>query len=954
MKQISKKLFSGLLFCFCAAMLYPQENSPLRLVVVPLRNETGNIRFDPVCRSVSDTVDLTIRLSGRYSVNDQETAKLLSLTEFLDTGALATFANQQSVDEIIYGRGALNIEGAFFFQLSLFSREKNAVTHDLTIAADSIFDVSQAADKLIVDFLSDLSGSNVQFGSVEITKIAGNGAYSAFLDDVRITNLQTNKRVLVGDYTLSIHQARLQGNTVLFSEPLSIRQDKTETIKFTIPGATEEDFRLLAAQRKELSDLAKANNTDKMLLRLANFQNNISTIDYDDNLRTQAFDIIQETGKKATLLLSEEEARADELFYQKKPDFVGALDRYTTLSSMLNDVYRYQTIESTPELPISFPTKIVFAPNDTLYLFDGHEYQKILAKHKSGEPIGQIDLSERDTGRYATIPDIEVDFASRLYHFDPKDPFVSMYDADLKLDQLIIVPDYKTIEKGFGLLAVSSDALLFVYVAGNMYVMSSEGHKQAGREETFRSHLEEMAPLDATEMFFDHRELLNLYSFTQNRLIRFDPMGNFHSVVDMPFGNQGAHIAVDTSGFIYLTDPVEHRIHKFTSQGEFLTSIGTYGADAGEFSGPVDVEVTPDNSIYVSDAFNGRIQRLDLLSPPIVFPEIARLGKRFAERKSATLLALEKLELIREQNKPIQPLAELSAGLLLLGGSAVLGYFAQDLQNTVSELYLDYQAATEPAAAGLLRDEITSNWTLSRAAFAGALASVGAGVSLLTAGILTAADYGSAKKSAIDQIQSFEMDTLYELDIGKYKDLRTAQTVGLFTGIAPPLLLGSTALAFMYFGFDVEKPEETALLFTIGAVAVPPIWSHLFAGKLHIGLLTSSILADAAAIGAYLIQRLRPEDWEPSDIVVDDTSGDLYAAVNDTWKFLQSAAAQYLMLGALGIRIAAGIYDATMGWRQANTYNRNSIWNPAAEGIVFSLKPAFIADSVGIGVNIRL
>ncbi len=73
-------------------------------------------------------------------------------------------------------------------------------------------------------------------------------------------------------------------------------------------------------------------------------------------------------------------------------------------------------------------------------------------------------------------------------------------------------------------------------------------------------------------------------------------------------------VAVDANGFVYVADTWNHRIQKFTSDGEFVTMWGQYGtvdnASDGEglFWGPRDVTVAPNGAVYVTDTGNKRIQ----------------------------------------------------------------------------------------------------------------------------------------------------------------------------------------------------------------------------------------------------------------------------------------------------------------------------------------------------------
>ncbi|MBL7198523.1 MAG: TIGR03663 family protein [Anaerolineae bacterium] len=73
-------------------------------------------------------------------------------------------------------------------------------------------------------------------------------------------------------------------------------------------------------------------------------------------------------------------------------------------------------------------------------------------------------------------------------------------------------------------------------------------------------------------------------------------------------------VAVDRDGFVYVADTWNHRIQRFTADGQFVTMWGVYGVSesaagaAGSFWGPRAVAVDAEGMIYVSDTGNKRIQ----------------------------------------------------------------------------------------------------------------------------------------------------------------------------------------------------------------------------------------------------------------------------------------------------------------------------------------------------------
>ena len=72
-------------------------------------------------------------------------------------------------------------------------------------------------------------------------------------------------------------------------------------------------------------------------------------------------------------------------------------------------------------------------------------------------------------------------------------------------------------------------------------------------------------------------------------------------------------MAVDTKGYVFVSDGYNQRIQKFDSSGGFVTSWGgrTYWNAKGEFAMPMGVAVDTRGNVYVSDFGNTRIQIFD-------------------------------------------------------------------------------------------------------------------------------------------------------------------------------------------------------------------------------------------------------------------------------------------------------------------------------------------------------
>lgn len=79
-----------------------------------------------------------------------------------------------------------------------------------------------------------------------------------------------------------------------------------------------------------------------------------------------------------------------------------------------------------------------------------------------------------------------------------------------------------------------------------------------------------------------------------------------------PF-NRCTNLAIAPTGELYVADGYGNcRIHRFSEQGELLSSWGEIGVGPGEFHLPHGINVTPGGRVLVGDRENDRIQVFDL------------------------------------------------------------------------------------------------------------------------------------------------------------------------------------------------------------------------------------------------------------------------------------------------------------------------------------------------------
>jgi len=66
--------------------------------------------------------------------------------------------------------------------------------------------------------------------------------------------------------------------------------------------------------------------------------------------------------------------------------------------------------------------------------------------------------------------------------------------------------------------------------------------------------------------------------------------------LDMPWG-----ITVDNNGDVYVADWNNHRVQKFTADGNFVAQFGSHGTHRGQLNYPNSVAVDPEGDVYICD-----------------------------------------------------------------------------------------------------------------------------------------------------------------------------------------------------------------------------------------------------------------------------------------------------------------------------------------------------------------
>jgi sugar lactone lactonase YvrE len=73
-------------------------------------------------------------------------------------------------------------------------------------------------------------------------------------------------------------------------------------------------------------------------------------------------------------------------------------------------------------------------------------------------------------------------------------------------------------------------------------------------------------------------------------------------------------VAVDTTGYIWVSDAHLDQVALYNDDGDFLMNLGGRGESPGEFAFPAGIAAHPDGRVAVADSLNRRIQIFSLVN----------------------------------------------------------------------------------------------------------------------------------------------------------------------------------------------------------------------------------------------------------------------------------------------------------------------------------------------------
>ena len=228
-----------IVFCFLIFFLIlsgvSAENLQERVFVLVPENKSSDPIYSSICHTVEELFSFTLTLLGDYEVMTDKELQLSTLDD------LSSFADEQEIDKILFGELNSNPNGSIVISMSLFEREAGGVTAVSKGVSQSLLEVFDVTDSILIKLMKEFSDISIGFGSLVLSNMGETGAYRIYLDGKWIgadQSLALLDKVLNKNYLLEVRQTRFGSDTVIHTSEIEIL-DRKETVRtFSVPYLT--------------------------------------------------------------------------------------------------------------------------------------------------------------------------------------------------------------------------------------------------------------------------------------------------------------------------------------------------------------------------------------------------------------------------------------------------------------------------------------------------------------------------------------------------------------------------------------------------------------------------------------------------------------------------------------------------------------------------------------------
>ncbi len=217
------------------------------------------------------------------------------------------------------------------------------------------------------------------------------------------------------------------------------------------------------------------------------------------------------------------------------------------------------------------PSDVAVSKNGRIYVVDGVNNQ-IKIFNPDGAPLSAFGEKGEGSGQFMYPLGIDVDSIGNIYIADSGNSRVQIFNRDTAFTTEIALPGKDGKPADPTDVAVDKSR-------NRLYVVDNDNH---------RFLIYDLLTLKLVKTVGEPGE--------QNLMFRY------------PF-----FITLNKEKYIYIVDVINTRVQVINPDGLFVTTIGAWGVEKGQFFRPKGVAVDRNDRIYVSDSYMGVIQVFDTL-----------------------------------------------------------------------------------------------------------------------------------------------------------------------------------------------------------------------------------------------------------------------------------------------------------------------------------------------------
>lgn len=244
MEKLLRRIAIVALLGLCIPSIVSAQDNPTRVTILTFFNDTTDERYAEVCRNMTDTIALTVRLLPQfeYVAWSPSRSSRASHRDGGSTGGLSTVPlDEIDVDRVIGGRVHTTADDRVLAEITVIDGTTGAeiVREEREIAF--LLDTFATADVLIAAVFEALGSGSVSWGTLEITsKNSYDVNYTVTIDAIDVgRNVDAVERVVAGERTVQVLHERPLGTMVLEETVVDIEPNRTVEVAFRSPNITD-------------------------------------------------------------------------------------------------------------------------------------------------------------------------------------------------------------------------------------------------------------------------------------------------------------------------------------------------------------------------------------------------------------------------------------------------------------------------------------------------------------------------------------------------------------------------------------------------------------------------------------------------------------------------------------------------------------------------------------------